>query len=71
LAGVGVALGRRALVVKDIHEGRLAAPFPIAISTKARFTFLCPQGQENRPQIQAFLAWMLREIEKPQPSLTG
>lgn len=64
LAGVGVVLGRRALVVKDIHEGRLALPFPKALRTGARFWFLCPEGSENRPQVSAFRDWMLTEIEK-------
>ncbi len=64
LAGVGVVLGRRALVVKDINEGRLVAPFPTALATGAGFTFLCPEGQEDRPQIAAFRAWILKEVEK-------
>ncbi|UWR23105.1 transcriptional regulator GcvA [Sulfitobacter sp. S190] len=64
LAGVGVVLGRRALVVKDIDDGRLAAPFDVALGTGARFRFLCPEGWENRPQIKSFRDWMLHEIEK-------
>lgn len=64
LAGVGVVLGRRALVVKDIVEGRLVAPYGVALSTGARFRFLCIEGAENRPQIKAFRDWMLTEIEK-------
>ncbi|UWR27056.1 transcriptional regulator GcvA [Sulfitobacter sp. S223] len=64
LAGVGVVLGRRALVVKDLDEGRLVAPFPTALSTGARFSFLCLKGMENRPQIAVFRDWILEEIEK-------
>ncbi len=64
LAGVGVALGRRALVIKDLAEGRLVAPFPIALPTGARFRFLCPEGTETRPQVAAFKTWVLQEIEK-------
>jgi LysR family transcriptional regulator, glycine cleavage system transcriptional activator len=64
LAGVGIAMGRRALVVKDIHEGRLVAHFPTALATGARFSFLCLKGLENRPQIATFRDWMLSEIEK-------
>lgn len=64
LAGVGVILGRRALVVKDIADGRLILPFGTAISTGAFFRFLCPEGTENRPQVKAFREWMLREIDK-------
>ncbi|MEP3639706.1 MAG: transcriptional regulator GcvA [Paracoccaceae bacterium] len=64
LAGVGVALGRRALVVKDLADGRLVAPFRVAVSTQARFRFLCAKGAETRPQIAAFQNWILTEIDK-------
>ena len=36
LAGVGIVLGRRALVVKDLDEGRLVAPFPTAFTQSGR-----------------------------------
>ena len=64
LAGIGVALGRRAFVIKDLAEGRLIAPFRFALPTGARFRFLCPEGAEARPQIEAFRNWILREIAK-------
>ncbi|MEM9967433.1 MAG: transcriptional regulator GcvA [Pseudomonadota bacterium] len=64
LAGIGVALGRRALIIKDLAEGRLVAPYGKAIRTGARFRFLCPEGAETRPQIDAFKNWILREIDK-------
>jgi LysR family glycine cleavage system transcriptional activator len=64
LAGVGVVMGRRALVIKDLDEGRLIAPFPTALATGARFSFLCLKGMENRPQIAAFRDWIIDEIEK-------
>lgn len=64
LAGVGVVLGRRALVVKDIAEGRLVLPFSKALATGARFYFLCQRGTQDRRQIAAFREWMLHEIGK-------
>jgi LysR family glycine cleavage system transcriptional activator len=64
LAGVGVVLGRRALVIKDLVEGRLVAPYGTALRTGARFRFLCPEGAETRPQIAAFRDWIFSEIEK-------
>ncbi|GFE52199.1 LysR family transcriptional regulator [Roseobacter cerasinus] len=64
LAGAGVVLGRRALVVKDIDEGRLVTPYGVALSTGAMFRFLCPEGSEDRPQVKAFREWILREIDK-------
>lgn len=64
IAGVGVALGRRAIILKDLQEGRLVAPFKTAIEMDARFRFLCLEGAEKRPQIAAFRDWFLDEIEK-------
>lgn len=64
LAGAGIALGRRAMVIKDLADGRLVAPFPVAISSDAGFRFLCPSGTENRPNIKAFREWILAEIAK-------
>ncbi|SMR81837.1 transcriptional regulator, LysR family [Aliiroseovarius halocynthiae] len=64
MSGVGVVLGRRAFVVKYLAEGRLVAPYKLALTTKARFRFLCRLGQENRPAIVAFRDWVLAEIKK-------
>ncbi|MCR9124549.1 MAG: transcriptional regulator GcvA [Rhodobacteraceae bacterium] len=64
LAGVGVVLGRRALIIKDLHEGRLIAPFRTAVAPDARFRFVCPKGAETRPPVQAFRNWILSEIAK-------
>ncbi|MCX7566944.1 transcriptional regulator GcvA [Sulfitobacter sp. F26169L] len=64
LAGAGVVLGRHALIVKDIADGRLAAPFPTALATGAHFSFLCLKGMESRQQIAVFRDWMLDEFRK-------
>ncbi|MGK7651465.1 transcriptional regulator GcvA [Roseovarius sp. B08] len=64
LAGVGVVLGRRALVIKDVMEGRLVAPYGKAISGGAEFRFVCRKGAEDKPQIKAFRDWMLAETAK-------
>lgn len=64
VAGVGVALGRRAMILKDLTEGRLVAPFKVALETQGRFRFLCLPGAEKRPHIAAFRDWFLTEIEK-------
>ncbi|MEM8979422.1 MAG: transcriptional regulator GcvA [Pseudomonadota bacterium] len=64
VAGVGITLGRRALVVKEISDGRLVLPFKTALHTGARFRFICPEGAQTRPQIQTFRDWIIAEIEK-------
>ncbi|MCL4105092.1 UNVERIFIED_CONTAM: hypothetical protein GTU68_018799 [Idotea baltica] len=64
LAGAGVVLGRISLAQKALREGRLVAPFKIALMTKAHYRFICPQGAETRPQIAAFLEWVLSETQE-------
>jgi LysR family transcriptional regulator, glycine cleavage system transcriptional activator len=64
LTGAGVVLGRRALVAKDLEDGKLLAPYKIAIGTKARFRFLCQEGAQTRPKVRAFRDWILAEVEK-------
>lgn len=64
LSGAGVVLGRRAFVVKYLADGRLVAPFKIALGTAAKFRFLCRRGQESRPDIAAFRDWILAEMTK-------
>lgn len=64
VAGLGVALARRPMIIKDIQDGRLVAPFPIAIEVPACFRFVCPDGSQDRPQIAAFRDWFFAEIDK-------
>lgn len=60
--GGGVALGRLSLAANDIKAGRLVAPFDIAIDTGAHFNFVCPSGQETRPEYVALLSWLRDEL---------
>lgn len=62
--GVGVVLGRRPMIMKDVMEGRLVAPFKLAIETDARFMFICRKGAETRPDVAALRDWFIAEIEK-------
>lgn len=63
LAGAGVALGRVSLASKELDDGRLVAPFPLALTTEAHYRLMCPRGAENRPQIRDFIEWVTAEAE--------
>ena len=62
LTGGGVVLGRSVFAAKALREGRLVAPFPIAITMDTHFRFLCPQGHETRGPVRAFLDWIQVEM---------
>ncbi|MCB2136046.1 MAG: transcriptional regulator GcvA [Rhodobacteraceae bacterium] len=61
LAGAGVVLGRFSLAYGALQTGQLVAPFPLALTTRAHYRFLCLPGAETRPKVAAFLNWVRRE----------
>jgi DNA-binding transcriptional LysR family regulator len=64
IAGQGVALGRRSLVVDDLRAGHLVCPFGPEVPTRFSWFFVCaPRGAEH-PAVDAFLRWLQAEIEQ-------
>lgn len=64
ISGAGVLLVWRSVVARDLAEGRLVAPIPLAIESRAGLKLLCRKGAETRPQIAAFLDWVQGETAK-------
>ena len=62
MSGAGVVLGRVSLATRALETGRLVAPFKVGLVADAQFRFICPEGTETRPQVQAFEAWVKKEI---------
>ena len=60
-SGAGVILGRGALALRAIEDGRLVAPFRLALKTIADYRIICEKGAENRPQIIAFRNWLIEQ----------
>jgi LysR family glycine cleavage system transcriptional activator len=60
--GGGVALARVSLADQELRQGRLVAPFDVAIDPEAHFHFVCPAGAEDRPAMQAFRNWLREEL---------
>ena len=61
LTGSGVVLGRISLTYGALREGKLVAPFPLALKTASNYRVVCPDGAEARPQVKAFIDWILSE----------
>ena len=69
LEGKAVVLGRVSLAEKELREGKLVAPFDIAIDPEAHFRFVCPLGNEERPALRAFRDWLFEKVsEVPDPA---
>lgn len=70
-AGAGVVLGRISLAQKDLAEGRLVAPFALALKTEAHYRFVCSKGMEERPQIKALRQWISEQVKDLEPYREG
>lgn len=64
IAGTGVVLGRYSLAEKDMGNKQLVAPFPLALTLKARYRFLCAKTAVNRPQVAAFREWIQHQVSQ-------
>ena len=60
--GMGVALGRTALVEGDIAAGRWVVPFDIAIPIEAAYYVVAPARTADRASIAAFRDWLITTI---------
>ena len=60
--GAGVVLGRISLGEKSLREGRLVAPFKLALRTEAHYCFICREGLENKVPIKPLLDWLAAEV---------
>lgn len=62
LEGGGIAMGRVVLVARYLENNRLVAPFPMALHTGGRYSFVCPKGHQDKPRLAALLSWLREEI---------
>ncbi|GEP57547.1 transcriptional regulator GcvA [Reyranella soli] len=67
--GLGVALGRHALVAPDLKAGRLVVPFDFKMSSDAAYYLVYPPEAIRRRKIKAFRDWIvsLSEVQQEQP----
>ena len=60
--GLGVALGRTALVKGDLAAGRLVAPFDISLPIEAAYYVVAPKQTADLPRIKAFREWLITTL---------
>lgn len=56
--GMGIALGRSALVADELLAGRLVRPLPLSRPADFAYYAVTPEGHERHPRVRAFLAWL-------------
>ncbi|MEL6531627.1 MAG: transcriptional regulator GcvA [Pseudomonadota bacterium] len=62
-AGAGVVMGRYSLAEGEIRNGRLVAPFDLALTTDAQYRLIGRHEGRARPQAKAFVDWILAEAK--------
>ncbi len=68
IEGQGIALGRSALIERDLAEGRLVKPFDVRIPNEFAYYLVCPDGRADTPKIVAFRDWLLQEAGQEKTS---
>jgi LysR family transcriptional regulator, glycine cleavage system transcriptional activator len=69
--GLGVALGRSALVEADIEAGRLVVPFDVKLPAEAGYYVVAPEDTADQPKMALFRDWLTQAAAKPMASETG
>lgn len=66
--GLGVALIGAPIAEGDLAQGRIVAPFPMALPDDAAYYVVTPLETADRPKVKRFREWLLGAVkEKPQP----
>ncbi|MGB0498221.1 MAG: transcriptional regulator GcvA [Rubricella sp.] len=61
LEQAGVVMGRVSICERDLRNGRLVAPFSLALRPRAMFRLVCPNSHLERPPVRRFIDWIKAE----------
>ena len=61
--GLGVAMGRRSLVSRDIESGKLVEPFRIRLETTSGFFLLSSPKKAKLPKVALFRNWLMNALK--------
>jgi LysR family glycine cleavage system transcriptional activator len=64
--GLGVAIGHRPLVERDIEAGRLVAPFDMVLPIDAGYYLVAPPNAMRRHKVRSFRDWVLAMANQAQ-----
>ncbi len=58
---MGVAIGRRPLVNRELDAGTLVEASTPTVDAKTAYWLVSAEGTDSRPDLQAFKRWLLHE----------
>lgn len=59
--GLGIALGRRSLIDRELASGRLVAPFELSVPINEAFHLVWSSSAREHPDAPAFRDWLIAE----------
>ncbi|WP_103872294.1 LysR family transcriptional regulator [Bosea lathyri] len=62
LSGAGILMGRTSLVAAHLADGRLVAPFALALSTPDRLTLITAQPEHAHPRQADIAKWLMESV---------
>jgi LysR family glycine cleavage system transcriptional activator len=68
IEGLGVAMGRSAVVANDLRSKRLVEPFNIRLPSALAYYVVVPQHRNKLPKIDQFTNWILSEFANTDPA---
>ena len=63
VAGLGIAVGRSMLIGQEMEHGTLVPVFDRQAEARERCCLITTAAARQRPEVQAFREWVLREAE--------
>jgi LysR family glycine cleavage system transcriptional activator len=64
IEGMGVVMGRSAVVKYDIAMGRLVEPFSIRLPSPLAYHLVTEEHRAKLPKVKSFVDWLLREFKQ-------
>ncbi|HRO10865.1 LysR family transcriptional regulator [Amaricoccus sp.] len=62
IAGMGIGIGIREVLLREFATGSLINPFPETVPAPCPFYLIRPPSTESHPDFAAFRAWIRREV---------
>ena len=62
MAGQGIALGRKSLVMDELTSGMLCQPFPQEMKSPFSYYLVMPTRSRDHKELKLFIRWLMEEI---------
>ncbi len=64
MAGQGIALGRKSLVMEELTSGMLCQPFPQEMKSPFSYYLVMPPCLRDHKELKLFIQWLMEEINQ-------